>query len=287
MFLMTSLTEFNNNTDSDSDEGGKQRRRVRPTPPSPPGSPQKLPAVGKSIAKPARKPKPMRLKKVAKKVRATDHMESVTEEEVEEVSEKDAEAGPVVVQGRLMTDEEVDSYTRKGGAIISVPLSRVAEEEDVLGETQECIPSIPCTPVVDLQDEWETQPMPPPMLVGELKGKCAVCGLDVLSSQSRHKVNEEYVHVACYSSLAKPVEPVAVKAVPSKGECIICHCEVTAADSRHHVPAGYLHQRCDPVKGVCPKCGEEVRQHAHGQRRRDGKGRYYHSGCMPAAGKAD
>jgi hypothetical protein len=287
---MTSLDNFDCDTEFDSDESGKQRRRVRPTPPSPPSSPlpRKLPAVGKGIAKPARKASPMRSKKVVRKVRANAVMEPVTEEEV---AGDDGAAGPVVVQGRLMTDEEVDSYKRKGGVIISVSLPRAAEEGEVLGETQECIPSIPCTPVVDLQDEWETQPMPPPTLVGMFKGKCDICGLDVFSSQARSLVKKKYFHTACYSGPAKAgeqvvVKPVAVKPVV-KGPCIICGGEVTSEDCRQHTPDGYLHHRCDPVKGVCPKCGEEVLQYAHGLRRKDGMGRYYHSGCVPAAGKAD
>ena len=93
--------------------------------------------------------------------------------------------------------------------------------------------------------------MPPPTLVGEFRGKCDICGLDVFSSQDRCLVKQKYVHAACYSGPAnageqvvvKPVavKPVAVKPVV-KGPCIICSGEVTSDDWQHHVAAGYLHQ---------------------------------------------
>ena len=240
-------SRYNSNIVSDSD--ATQRKRVRPSTPSPPGSPEpgKLPSVVKPVSKPVSKPvkHPLtnRLKKKAKK--RSDPMDTVTEEE-EVMEEVDSpvitqEAGPVVVQARLLTEEEADDYRKRGGHIISVPVVKAA---------------------------------PAPVI----KGLCIVCHEEVTSLDDRHHTKEGYLHQRCK---AAPVPVI-------KGLCIFCQAEVTSAHPRLLAKAGYLHEWCDPVKGMCAVCGKEVKQYGHLRRRVDtGTGQHYHSECAPGSAKAD
>ena len=277
-------SRYNSNIVSDSD--ATQRKRVRPSTPSPPGSPEpgKLPSVVKPVSKPVSKPvkNPLtnRLKKKAKK--RSDPMDTVTEEE-EVMEEVDSpvitqEAGPVVVQARLLTEEEADDYRKRGGHIISVPMP---EEDQYMGDTLVCTESRPCTPVPAVPEEEATQVLEPavkPAPAPVIKGLCIVCHEEVTSFDDRHHTKEGYLHQRCK---AAPVPVI-------KGLCILCQAEVTSAHPRHRAKAGYLHEWCDPVKGMCAACGKEVKQYGHLRRRVDtATGQHYHSECAPGSAKAD